>query len=567
MLDRLSLKAKILLLCTALSLLSVSISFFAYEGFIKIEESNSRVVEKVVPNLEMINLMALHYRGVRIHLRTLGLVGLNKIDGDAAIKSTISEIQAYEEEDKKYQGLINNDEERALYNELNKEWSDFKAIGQKAILLYQSGRPEDKETLMKIFLVDCPQAAAQFAAPLKKIQQFHNKNLALFGRESKEITKAANKLIITISVIGIIVGLIISFVFAQNATKLSSAINAIAYSLKTSAEEVSSAASQIASSSVELSQATTEQAASLQETSSSIEEINSMISANTVSAQQSTQYSAQSLKSAEKGKEVVAQMMDAMTTINDSNNQIMTQLDESNKEIENIVKLIGEIGAKTKVINDIVFQTKLLSFNASVEAARAGEHGKGFSVVAEEVGNLASMSGGAAVEISKMLEGSINRVNEIAKNQRERVGKLIQEGKVSIETGTKVALQCEEVLEEIVTIAGNVSHSVAEIAMASQEQAQGVQEVTKAIAQLDQVTQENTANAADSANASSSLSKQAENLSELVEKLVFTVEGRKAAENKESKVEEKKEKVARMAPKKSSPSHFPSAMDSRFSDV
>ena len=73
--------------------------------------------------------------------------------------------------------------------------------------------------------------------------------------------------------------------------------------------------------------------------------------------------------------------------------------------------LISEIGNKTKVINDIVFQTKLLSFNASVEAARAGEHGKGFSVVAEEVGNLAHMSGNSAKEITQLLESSINRVN------------------------------------------------------------------------------------------------------------------------------------------------------------
>jgi methyl-accepting chemotaxis protein len=78
----------------------------------------------------------------------------------------------------------------------------------------------------------------------------------------------------------------------------------------------------------------------------------------------------------------------------------MNQINYSNEQMSEIVKVIQEIETKTKVINDIVFQTKLLSFNASVEAARAGEQGKGFAVVAEEVGNLAQMSGNAAKEIS-----------------------------------------------------------------------------------------------------------------------------------------------------------------------
>nr|BDT29267.1 methyl-accepting chemotaxis protein [Bacteriovorax sp. HI3] len=562
MLDKLSLKAKILILCTALSLLSVTISYFAYVGFTEIETTNARVVEKAAPGLDFINSMALHYRNVRIHLRTLGLTGLNRADGDAAIKSAIAEILAYDDLNKSYRATIVDAEEKAIYQKLDKEWEDFKKIGQRAISLYQAGKSEDKDALMRIFLVECPQAAAQFNEPLEGMIKYHQGHMHTYSEKSKEISKSANQLIITISLIGIIIGVIVSFIFAQNATKLSMAINAIAYNLKQSAGEVASASNSIASSSVQLSQATTQQAASLQETSSSIEEINSMINSNTESANQSAQYSQKSLKSAEAGKEVVEKMIQAMEAINNSNNQIMSQLDESNKEMEEIVSLIGEIGNKTKVINDIVFQTKLLSFNASVEAARAGENGKGFSVVAQEVGNLAAMSGGAAVEITKMLDNSIQKVASISKNQKEKVGKLIQEGRVSIETGAKVAAECEMVLDEIVDTAGHVSRAVSEIAIAGQEQAQGVQEVTRAIAQLDQVTQENTANAAESANASSVLSEQANNLSSLVEQLVLTVEGKK--KDAQSNVIEIRNAKRAEKPKNN---QFPSAMDSRFSDV
>lgn len=102
-------------------------------------------------------------------------------------------------------------------------------------------------------------------------------------------------------------------------------------------------------------------------------------------------------------------MIHSITEISESNDRIMSQVADGNRKISEIVQVISEIGNKTKVINDIVFQTKLLSFNASVEAARAGEHGKGFAVVAEEVGNLAQMSGNAAKEISDMLNGSVSR--------------------------------------------------------------------------------------------------------------------------------------------------------------
>jgi methyl-accepting chemotaxis protein len=76
------------------------------------------------------------------------------------------------------------------------------------------------------------------------------------------------------------------------------------------------------------------------------------------------------------------------------------ELKENLSRISEVFKIVQEIAEKTNVINDIVFQTKLLSFNASVEAARAGEHGKGFAVVSEEIGKLAASSGKASVEIN-----------------------------------------------------------------------------------------------------------------------------------------------------------------------
>ena len=568
MLDKLSLNAKFLILSISMAMITVLVCGYSYYGLTSINTAQHQVTDVAVPNTLLINSMALHYRNIRIHLRTLGLAGIDKNARDEAAKLTMKDIEMYEKDNTQYRNTPFIEGEEALYKDLEEHWQAFKKIGGKALALNQSGKDEDKEALMQIFLKDCPILADNYNGALAKLQEFHQKNFKSFTTSSNELTNSIIHNIILISVIGILLGVIITALFAMNASKLSKKINEIAYSLRESSDRVSTVAGEISNSSDGLSQATTEQAASLQETSSSIEEINSMISANTQSAVVSAKESQQSLMNAEKGKRVVEDMIEAVNKINQSNNQIMEQINASNNEIGDIVKLIGEIGNKTKVINDIVFQTKLLSFNASVEAARAGENGKGFAVVAEEVGNLAAMSGAAAVEISSLLDRSIQQVETIVRNSKDKVGKLVAEGKASVDTGARVANECGVVLDEIVRSAANVSSSLSEISTASQEQAQGVQEVTKAVAQLDQVTQENSNTAAESAKAAGVLTEQSSMLSELVEDLVSAIEGNKRAEVKAVKSivkEVKPQPVAKVEKKVTQ--LFPHANDSRFSDV
>jgi methyl-accepting chemotaxis protein len=392
-----------------------------------------------------------------------------------------------------------------------------------------------------------------------------------------------------------VLGILLTIWMARVAKKHLIQLKQLAKDLALESNRLSSAATDIALTSEGISQASTEQAASLQETSSSIEEISSMINANSENAKKSTIVSEQSLSTAERGKEVIDNMIIAIEEINSSNTGIMDQINETNKEIENIVKIINEIGTKTKVINDIVFQTKLLSFNASVEAARAGEQGKGFAVVAEEVGNLAAMSGAAALEISSMLDGSIKSVEEIVRQSKEKIGKLVITGKEKVETGTNIAHECKEVLNEIVSSVATVSKMVSEISLASEEQAMGVQEITKAIAQLDQVTQQNTANSTSSAHSANSLSAQAESLDSLIRKLSASVGGvetttkttansvtishKREAPEKQVSLESlskrsKAKNVSNLNPadvrkkkKTSAIDSIPSADDSRFEDV
>ena len=322
--------------------------------------------------------------------------------------------------------------------------------------------------------------------------------------------------------VGTIAILAIAFLFGNSIAK---SLKSIVETLDRSSQEVSGASAQSASSATELSEASTQQAASLQETMASVEEISAMVNQNAESASKTQAAVDANQKVSEEGSKSVAEMLGAISEIKDTNEEILTQMETSNKEFGEIVKIISEIGEKTNVINEIVFQTKLLSFNASVEAARAGEHGKGFAVVAEEVGNLAQMSGNAAKEITDMLSDSIKKVNGIVENTKTRVDQLIEAGKDKIAMGQSTAEKCRKALNEITENARSVASMITEITHASKEQAQGIQEINKAISQLDQVTQQNSAVAQQSSTQAEQLNAEALSLADAVKKLVVFTEG------------------------------------------
>jgi methyl-accepting chemotaxis protein len=178
-------------------------------------------------------------------------------------------------------------------------------------------------------------------------------------------------------------------------------------------------------------------------------------------------------------------------------------MDEMTGSMQEITKTSEETQKIVKTIDEIAFQTNLLALNAAVEATRAGEARAGFAVVADEVRNLAIRAAEAARNTSSLIDESVGR---------------IKKGSERLEITNKD-------FDDVAVGAGKVSQLISEIAAASREQAQGIEQVNAAVSSMDKITQQNAATAEESASASEELNAQAEQMKTMVSDLVVLVRG------------------------------------------
>jgi len=312
-----------------------------------------------------------------------------------------------------------------------------------------------------------------------RLVEFNLKETSDAVNQSDAASQRATLISLGVSLLGVLVALALGVLLSLSITR---PLNRVIDGLAQGSDQVASAAMQVKNASQALASGASQQAASLEETTAALEEMASMTRQNADNAGQAD-----------------AETRSAGGLVERAN-QAMTELSQA---MDAIHRAGGETAKIIKTIDEIAFQTNLLALNAAVEAARAGEAGAGFAVVAEEVRNLAMRAAEAAKNTAVLIETTIAKTR----------------------LGTELVGRSNQAFGEVASNAAKVGSLVAEIAAASSEQAQGIEQVNRAALDMDKVTQLNAANAEQSAAASEELTSQAMVMQDFVADLVTLVGG------------------------------------------
>jgi methyl-accepting chemotaxis protein len=295
----------------------------------------------------------------------------------------------------------------------------------------------------------------------------------------EQLLSSSSRIQLAGAILGLLAGLVISLLITRSIIR---PLGRIIQGLEEGADNVTQASQQGSVSSQSLAEGASEQAASIEETSSSLEEMSSMTKKNAENADQAD--------------EMMKESFNVVHNANESMKKLTVSMEEIARASEETSKIV-------KTIDEIAFQTNLLALNAAVEAARAGEAGAGFAVVAGEVRTLAMRAAEAAKNTANLIDGTVKKVKD----------------------GSGLVTKTNDAFVKVAATSNKVAGLVAEIAAASREQSQGIEQLNKAIADMDRVVQQNAAHSEENASASEELNGQAEQMKAHVAVLISMVTG------------------------------------------
>ncbi|WP_408097152.1 methyl-accepting chemotaxis protein [Peredibacter sp. HCB2-198] len=483
MLGNSSLKAKLLFAFTFVSLFVIVVAAVGHFSMNKVQREYSYISDVLVDNIQKVSeLNDAGQEANRQLFRGLLSVYSDQETYDRASTGFKEQTERFTRLDKEYRATPFEPGEEQLYEAVWAAWTNYQVGTTKYFKMLDQVRATKNgyDDAKKFIDEDLRALRGNIRKAFEALMAFQSKISKERAAIATDAYKTASLLGLTFSIVGVIFAVGIGLYFS---TTISNTISKIAENILGSSSQTASASQQLTSASSQLSQGATESAASLEETVSSLEELSSMVKLNSDHAKEANSLSQKSLTSAEQGEKDISRLITAMG-----------DMSKSSKKIEEIIN----------VIDDIAFQTNLLALNAAVEAARAGEQGKGFAVVADAVRNLAGRSAVAAKDINVLIKENVEKTEE----------------------GVHIADTSGSSLKEILNSVKKVADLNSEISAASQEQASGIEQISKAMNHLDQAIQSNASSSEEVASSAAEMSSQAECLSELVFDMKKFIEGK-----------------------------------------
>jgi hypothetical protein len=348
-------------------------------------------------------------------------------------------------------------------NQLKQLYSEYFKVSKDLNDRVITGIADPKEVRQSGILVN-----SKYGDLMKALRNFRDTRYHVFT-STIDHAKSASDMALLLGFCMFLVAIGVCIIAMKYVMGIAKSLDKMGWELQGAAEKLAYTSENVHKSGTALSDNTREQSEAAAETVATTEQIQQTLDKNVRESEVALESAHKTLTNAQHGQHLVQNML-----------QEMSEIEKANDQLGRITGVMEQIVEKTNVINEIVLQSRILSFNANIEAARAGEFGKGFSVVATEVAKLADMTGTSSIEIQELLEKSSKEVFDLIQNTNNKV-----------RVGQESSRNCEKAFGSISNHVADLVAKVEFIVNSSRIQATAVQQITQAMRMIDDAAQKN----------------------------------------------------------------------------